>query len=143
MPARNRGPPRWRCHGTHGVKEEAMRIELWRKFIGTDYLTTCCAVCGNDFARGDVYPVAMDDKEGGLGEMCLVCLDYLNARKHGGDDPTLDNWPAREWPTLGDLEEARRRCPEPMFPDRLPVFSLAAKLTALFRGPHGSSRSGG
>jgi hypothetical protein len=120
-----------------------MRIELWRKFIGTDYLTTCCAVCGNDFARGDVYPVAMDDKEGGLGEMCLVCLDYLNARKHGGDDPTLENWPAREWPTLGGLEEARRRYPEPMFPDRLPVFCLAAKLTALFRGPHGSSRSGG
>jgi hypothetical protein len=94
-----------------------MRIELWRKFIGTEYHTTCCAVCGNDFARGNVYPVAMDDKEGELGEMCLVCLDYLNARKHDGDDPTLDNWPARGWPTLGDLEEARRRYPEPMFPD--------------------------
>ena len=27
------------------------------------------------------------------------------------------NWPAREWPTVEDLEEARRRYPEAMFPD--------------------------
>ncbi len=69
--------------------------------VQNSFFGTVTRICGNDFARGNVYPVAMDDKEGELGEMCLVCLDYLNARKHDGDDPTLDNWPARGWPTLG------------------------------------------
>jgi hypothetical protein len=110
-----------------------MRIELWRKFIGTSYNTTCCAVCGNDTGDlGSVFPVAGGDSDGDgeFKEMCLVCLDYLNARKHDGDDPTLDNWPAREWPTLGDLEEARRRYPEPMFPDRAALEEAAPGMGA-------------
>lgn len=47
--------------------------------------------------------------------MCPTCLDYLNRRKNDDEDPTLGNWPARDWPTLEDLEDARRRYPEPMF----------------------------
>ena len=50
--------------------------------------------------------------------MCLVCLDYLNQRKEDEDDPTFGNWPARGWPSLEDLEEARRLHPDPMFADR-------------------------
>ena len=38
-------------------------------------------------------------------------------RKNDGFDPTLDNWPARNWPTPADLQDARRRYPEPMFVD--------------------------
>ena len=50
--------------------------------------------------------------------MCLVCLDYLNRRKGHADDPTFSNWPARDWPSLEDLEEARPLHTEPMFADR-------------------------
>ncbi len=50
--------------------------------------------------------------------MCLMCLDYLNRRKVDPEDPTFDNWPARDWPTLEDLEGLRRRYPEPMFGTR-------------------------
>ena len=94
-----------------------MLIELWRKVLATDYSITCCAVCGNDFNRGSVFPVAASDGGDELGEMCPVCLDYLNRRKEDADDPTLGNWPARGWPTPRDLEEARGRYPEAMFPD--------------------------
>jgi hypothetical protein len=60
-----------------------------------------------------------------IGEMCPPCLDYLNRRKRDASDPTggpvpSGNWPAREWPTVEDLEEARRRYPEAMFPDDAP-----------------------
>ncbi len=94
-----------------------MLIELWRKVLATDYSGTCCGICGNDFSLGSVFPVAFTDRRESLGEVCPVCLDYLNRRKEDAEDPTLSNWPAREWPSLGDLEEARRRYPEAMFPD--------------------------
>ena len=99
-----------------------MRIELWRKVLATDYSRTHCAVCGNDFERGTVFAVASADDGGMIGEMCPPCLDYLNRRKRDASDPTggpvpSGNWPAREWPTVEDLEEARRRYPEAMFPD--------------------------
>lgn len=94
-----------------------MLIELWRKVLATDYAHTCCGICGNDFDRGSVFPVAMTGRGESLGEACPVCLDYLNRRKEAAEDPTLDNWPARDWPSLEDLEEARRRYPEAMFPD--------------------------
>ena len=72
--------------------------------------------------RTSVFAVAFADDGGTIGEMCPVCLDYLNRRKHDSDDPTggpvpWGNWPAREWPTVEDLEEARMRYPEAMFPD--------------------------
>ena len=92
-----------------------MLIEIWRKVIATDYTQTSCMVCGNDFDRGHVYPVAFSDDGYELGEMCPVCLDYLSRRKVDADDPTMGNWPAREWPTLEDLEELRQRYPEPMY----------------------------
>ena len=94
-----------------------MLIELWRKVLGTDPWGACCGICGNDFPRGSVFPVASTDRGESLGEVCPVCLDYLNRRKEDEDDPTLGNWPARGWPTLKDLEEARGRYPEAMFPD--------------------------
>ncbi len=98
-----------------------MLIELWRKVVATEYTNTCCAICGNDFDRGSVFPVAFADDGDEIGEMCLVCLDYLNRRKQDADDPTegltWGNWPAREWPAPRDLEDARRRYPEAMFPD--------------------------
>lgn len=97
-----------------------MRIEIWRKFIGTDYESTCCTLCGNDFQRGSVFPMAAGDgrNDGEFKELCLVCLDYLNRRRYDEADPAFDNWPSREWPTVEDVEEARRRYPEPMFADR-------------------------
>ena len=66
--------------------------------------------------------MAFTDNAESIGEMCCPCLDYVNRRKHDGGDPTggpapWGNWPAREWPTLADLEEARRRYPEAMFAD--------------------------
>lgn len=95
-----------------------MLIELWRKVVATDYAHTCCAVCGNDFERGAVYPVALSDHGDELGEMCSYCLDYLNRRKEDADDPTRGNWPARDWPSLEDLEDARWRYPDPMYASR-------------------------
>ena len=92
-----------------------MLVELWRKVLATDYTRTCCGVCGNDFDRGSDFPVAISDNGTELGEMCPVCLDYLNRRKEDAEDPTLANWPARDWPSLEDLREARRRYPEAMF----------------------------
>ncbi len=92
-----------------------MLIELWRKMVAEDYRSTCCVICGNDFELGSVYPVVAGDQGQELMEMCLTCLDYLNRRKVDPEDPTFDNWPARDWPTLEDLEDARRRYPEPMF----------------------------
>jgi hypothetical protein len=92
-------------------------IELWRKVLATDYSGTCCGVCGNDFRVGSVFPVAFTDRRESLGEVCPVCLGYLNRRKEDEDDPTLGNWPACEWPTPDDLEEARGRYPGAMFPD--------------------------
>jgi hypothetical protein len=94
-----------------------MLIELWRKVVATEYTHCLCAVCGNDFDRGTVYPVAFSDQGYELGEMCLLCLDYLSRRKKDAVDPAWDNWPARGWPTLQDLEELRRRYPEPMYAD--------------------------
>lgn len=92
-----------------------MLIELWRKMVATDYGTTVCAICGNGVELGSVYPVVSGDQGQELSEMCPVCLDYLNSRKAASQDPTFDNWPARDWPTLEDLDDARRRYPEPMF----------------------------
>jgi hypothetical protein len=92
-----------------------MIIELCRKVVATDYSATVCAICGNDFDVGNVYPTAASDSGHWMGDMCPVCLEYLNRRKEDAEDPTLDNWPARDWPTPQDLEEARRRYPEPMF----------------------------
>ena len=94
-----------------------MLIELWRKVLGTDPWGACCGICGNDFDRGSVFPGAFTDRGESLGEACPACLDYLNRRKGDAEDPTLDNWPARDWPTVADLEEARRRYPEAMFAD--------------------------
>ncbi len=95
-----------------------MLIEMWREVVGEDYWSTCCAICGNDFDRGNVFPVALSDHGDELGEMCPECLDYLNRRKVDAEDPTQGNWPARGWPSLEDLEEARRRYPEPMYASR-------------------------
>src|SRR5215218_3491608 len=92
-----------------------MIIELWRKVIATDYSSTSCGICGNDFDRGCVFPVAAADDGAELGEICPTCLQYLNRRKEDAEDPTLGNWPARDWPTPQDLDEARRRYPEPVF----------------------------
>ena len=99
-----------------------MLIELWRKVLATDYSRSCCGICGNDFERGTVFAVAFTNNRESIGEMCPPCLDYLNRRKRDADDPTggpapWENWPAREWPALEDLEEARRRYPQAMFPD--------------------------
>lgn len=91
-----------------------MLIELWRKEEDLGYSRTVCAVCGNDFGLGSVYPMIAGDQGQDLGEMCLTCLDYLNRRKNDGEDPTFGNWPARDWPTVEDLEDARRRYPEPI-----------------------------
>ncbi len=87
-----------------------MLIELWRKVLADDYAHTCCGICGNDFDRGTVFPVAFGDHGDELGEVCLVCLDYLSRRKEDADDPTRGNWPSLE-----NLLEARRRYPEPMY----------------------------
>lgn len=92
-----------------------MLIELWRKEVATSYSSTCCAICGNDFELGSVYPMVSSDSGHDLGEMCPVCLDYLNRRKGAPEDPRTTNWPSRDWPTVEDLEEARRRYPFPMF----------------------------
>lgn len=94
-----------------------MLIELWRRVLASDYSTTTCAVCGNDFDRGSVFPVVFGDQGQELGEMCPTCLEYLSRRRDDPERPTLENWPARDWPTVEDLEEARRRYPEPMFAD--------------------------
>jgi len=102
-----------------------MLIELWRKVLGEDYTTCSCAVCSNDFDRGNVFPVAAGNAGAELGETCPVCLHYLNLRKIDAEDPTRGNWPARDWPTPQDLEAARRRYPEPMFAN-------AAELKASF-----------
>src|SRR5215213_6045832 len=110
------------------IDEKARRkviIELWRKVIATAYSSTSCAICGNDFDRGSVFPVAAADDGAELGDMCPVCLDYLNRRKEDAEDPTLGNWPARDWPTTELLESFRRRYPEPMFAN-------AAELKASF-----------
>jgi len=107
-----------------------MLIELWRKVVATDYKHTCCAVCGNDFDRGSVFPVAFTDDGYELGEMCSYCLDYLSRRKEDADDPTRGNWPARAWPSLEDLEEARRRYPEPMYASKADLQAAAPDFDA-------------
>jgi hypothetical protein len=95
-----------------------MLIELCRKVLADDYNVCCCAICGNDFDRGSVFAVASTDDGGDMGEVCPTCLDYLSRRKNDADDWRVrENWPAREWPTLEDLQDARRRYPEPMFTD--------------------------
>ena len=94
-----------------------MLIELWRTEAQPLYSMTCCGICGNDFELGSVYPMIAGDRGVDLGEMCSTCLDYLNRRKQDAEDPALGNWPARDWPTVEDLEEARRRYPEPVQED--------------------------
>ena len=99
-----------------------MQIELWRKVLATEHARELCGVCGNEFVRGSVFPVAFTDNGENIGEMCPPCLDYLNRRKRDASDPRAGsvpwgNWPARGWPTVDDLEGARRRYPEAMFAD--------------------------
>jgi len=65
-----------------------MLIELWRRVLATDYSRTYCGICGNDFDRGTVFPVAFTDGRETIGEMCPPCLDHLNRRKEDADDPT-------------------------------------------------------
>jgi hypothetical protein len=91
-----------------------MLIELHRMVVAGE-LTDCCVICGNDFDIETVYVVAHGDRGEEMGPMCDVCLRYLNRRKLDSKDPTLDNWPARGWPTTEVLERLRRRYPEPMF----------------------------
>ncbi len=107
-----------------------MLIELWRKETAEDYSVTPCAICGNDFELGSVYPVVAGDRGQELGEMCPTCLDYLNRRKEDTEDSTAGNWPAREWPTLEDLAEARRRCPVPLFETRDDLLAAAVDFEA-------------
>lgn len=92
-----------------------MRINLQRKLVAVDASTDTCVICGNDFELGSVYATATGDHREEMGPMCPVCLDYLNRRKEDAEDPTLDNWPARGWPTTEVLEKLRQRYPEPMF----------------------------
>ena len=63
-----------------------MLIELWRKVLADDYTTACGAIGGNDFDRGSVFAVASTDNGYQGGEMCDVCLDYLNRRKTDAED---------------------------------------------------------
>ncbi len=99
---------------TFVVEEESMRIELHRKLVA-GACTDCCVICGNDFDLESVCAVASGDRGEEMGPMCDVCLEYLNRRKGDAEDPTLDNWPARGWPTVEVLERLRRRHPEAMF----------------------------
>lgn len=92
-----------------------MLIELHRKEARTDCSVTCCAICGDDFDRGSVSPVIFTDQGEDVGDMCPTCLDYLNRRKNDPDNPDRGNFPARNWPALEDLEDARRRHPDPLF----------------------------
>jgi hypothetical protein len=91
-----------------------MLIELHRMVVAGE-LTDCCVICGNDFDLRSVYVVTHGDRGEEMGRMCPTCLEYLNRRKEDAEDPTLDNWPARGWPTTEVLERLRRRYPEPMF----------------------------
>ena len=95
-----------------------MLIEMWRKVVGEDYQSTCCAICGNDFDRGNVFPVAFSDHGDELGEMCSECLDYLNRRKLDAEDPTLETG-RRE--TGRPLRTWRRRVGATQRPCTLPV----------------------
>ncbi len=95
-----------------------MLIELWRKVLASDPGREDCGICGNDFAPGAVFAMASADDGAEMGAMCPTCLDYLSRRKNDADDWRVrQNWPAREWPSLEDLEEARSRYPEAMFAD--------------------------
>ena len=47
----------------------------------------------------------------------VVSVKLQDRRKEDADAPTLGNWPERGWPTLKDLEKARGRYPDAMFPD--------------------------
>jgi hypothetical protein len=88
-----------------------MVIELWRKVVATEYSTCTCAICANDFDRGIVSAWAFNaDRNTDIGDVCPTCLDYLSRRAQDAKDPAY-----MSWPTLRDLEEARRRYPEPLF----------------------------
>jgi hypothetical protein len=91
-----------------------MLIELHRMVVAGES-TDCCVICGNDFDLKSVYVITHGDRGEEMGRMCDVCLDYLNRRKLDSEDPTLDNWPARGWPTVAVVNRLRRRHPEPMF----------------------------
>jgi len=107
-----------------------MIFEIWRKLVATDYSVCNCGICGNDFDRGSVVPVAATDDGAELGEVCPVCLEYLNLRKGDAQDPTLENWPARDWPTTEVLEQLRRQYPDPMFDTREGLLAAATDYAA-------------
>ncbi len=105
-----------------------MLIELWRKVLATDPGREVCGICGNDFGRGAVFAMASADDGAEMGAMCPTCLDYLSRRKNDADDWRVrQNWPAREWPTLEDLEEARSRYPEAMFADEAAMMTVTGE----------------
>lgn len=111
-----------------------MLIELWRKETAEDYSITTCAICGDDFDRGSVFPVIFADQGEDLGEMCPTCLGYLNRRKVDAENPIRrGNQPACDWPTLEALEEARRRYPTAMF-------ETSEDLLAAADGPQGEEK---
>jgi hypothetical protein len=91
-----------------------MLIELHRKVVAGE-VTDSCVICGNDHDIERVYVVTHGDRGEEMGPMCDLCLDYLNRRKHDPRDPTLNNWPARGWPTVEVLERLRQRYPVAMF----------------------------
>ena len=107
-----------------------MLIELHRRLAGNEPAADSCVICGNDFDLGSVYAVAAGDQGQQMGAMCPVCLEYLNRRKEGAEDPTLGNWPARGWPTTQDLERFRRRYPEAMFDTEDDLLAAAADRAA-------------
>ena len=90
-----------------------MLIELWRKVLATDYSRTCCGICGNDFERGTVFPMAFTDHRESIGEMCPPCLDYVNRRKRDGGDPTGRPRPVGELarPRVADARGPRGGAP--------------------------------
>jgi hypothetical protein len=76
-----------------------MLIELYRKLTAEESADVC-AICGNDHDIDSVYALASGDRGEDLGSLCPTCLDYLNRRKNDSEDPTLDNWPSCDWPTV-------------------------------------------
>lgn len=90
-----------------------MLVELWRRMLNEDPADATCGICGNNFAKGNVFAIALTDDASEVGPVCPVCLDYLNARASDvGASVAVD------WPSLQDLQDARSQYPEPMYASR-------------------------
>jgi hypothetical protein len=89
-----------------------MQIELERTYLPEDLGDTMdCAICGDSFELGVVFPVLLTNSRMDAGNVCLACIEFLSHHPSKRFPSLADYWRLDdEWKTTryASQEEADR-----------------------------------